>query len=71
MKITIKHEDDNVIIRRDDFENVLQMMTETGFEIKTRSIEPIQKSVHWVVYLVIGLAVFVAGMNFGFWLAGI
>lgn len=63
-----EHKDVKVIIDQTDWDHILETLMGKGIEIRQVAAE---QSVHWTAYAVIGLAIFVLGAVFGFWLAGI
>ncbi len=57
----------------EDYERVKKQMTDL-YELADRAsykIEVVAQGVHWTIYLVLSLGVFVLGTIFGFWLASV
>lgn len=58
----------------EDYERVKKQMVDL-YELADKASYRIQiaaqQGVHWTAYAVLGLGVFVLGMIFGYWLAGI
>ena len=70
MIVTVKHKGDSVILSENDFNNLLQMMSEKGFDITARSLEASQQSVHWTAYTVLAIGLITLGIVIGSFLFG-